>query len=286
MRGARSSPHRQACWIAPVIRPVTSSGLDWRDRLVGDLAAAAHHHDAVADREDVRHAVADQDDRDALVAQAADQVEHLGDLAHRDRRGRLVHQHDLGLRQARARDRDRLALAARHPAHEVARPRLRFELAEQLAGALVHGARVEELERAEAAADLAAEEDIGRGGQVVAEREVLIDDLDAVLARPRPACGNGPAGRCSRISPLVGGKLPAMILTSVDLPAPLSPIRPSTSPGSRSRSTSVNALMAPKFFEILRRERTGTQAFPNSGLRLVGAPPAARATLECRFGIV
>ena len=173
---------RQACWIAPVIRPVTSSGLDLRDRLLGDLAAAAEHDDAVGDGEDVGHAVADQDDGDALVAQPADEVEDLGDLAHRDRRGRLVHQHDLGLRQARAGDRHRLTLPARHAAHEVARPRLRFELAEELAGALVHGARVEELERAEAAADLAAEEDVGGCRQIVAEREVLIDDLDAALA--------------------------------------------------------------------------------------------------------
>ena len=60
------------------------------------------------------------------------------------------------------------------------------------------------------------------------------------------------------ISPDVGGKLPAMILTIVDFPAPLSPMRPSTSPGSSSRSTSVNALIAPKLLEILRRDRTGT----------------------------
>ena len=42
-----------------------------------------------------------------------------------------------------------------------------------------------------------------------------------------------------------------MILTSVDLPAPLSPIRPSTSPGSSDKSTSVSAVIAPKCLEIL-----------------------------------
>ena len=36
-------------------------------------------------------------------------------------------------------------------------------------------------------------------------------------------------------------KLPAMILTSVDLPAPLSPINPTTSPASRSSETSSSA---------------------------------------------
>ena len=41
---------------------------------------------------------------------------------------------------------------------------------------------IEPAERAEAAFDLAAEKHIGRGGEVVAEGEVLIDDLDALLA--------------------------------------------------------------------------------------------------------
>ena len=124
--------------IAPVMRPVTSSGRALRDRLVGHLLAAPQHDDAVGDGEHVGHAVADQHDRDAVVAQAADQVQHLGDLAHADRRRRLVHQHDLRVRQPRAGDRDRLALAAGHAAHQVARPRLRLQLGEQLAGALEH----------------------------------------------------------------------------------------------------------------------------------------------------
>src|SRR5690606_29386854 len=65
----------------------------------------------------------------------------------------------------------------------------------------------------------------------------------------------------------VGGKLPAMILTIVDLPAPLSPISPSTSPGSSSRLTSVSALIAPKLLEILRKDRTGTlKRFPQIAL--------------------
>ena len=42
---------------------------------------------------------------------------------------------------------------------------------------------VEDAHRPDALAQLAAEEDIGGRRQIVAEREVLIDDLDAVLAR-------------------------------------------------------------------------------------------------------
>src|SRR5258708_1395904 len=61
------------------------------DRLLGHLAAAAQHQHAVAHGEDVGHAVADQHDGDALVAQASDEVEHLPHLPHRDVAGRLVH---------------------------------------------------------------------------------------------------------------------------------------------------------------------------------------------------
>ena len=42
---------------------------------------------------------------------------------------------------------------------------------------------VEDADRADALAQLAPEKDVGGGGQIVAEREILIDDLDAVLAR-------------------------------------------------------------------------------------------------------
>src|SRR5215831_5203487 len=46
-----------------------------------------------------------------------------------------------------------------------------------------------------------------------------------------------------------------MILTSVDLPAPLSPMSPTTSPGWSDNETSVSAWMAPKFLEIRWRSR-------------------------------
>ena len=53
------------------------------------------------------------------------------------------------------------------------------------------------------------------------------------------------------IVPEDGLKFPAIILIRVDLPAPLSPINPKTSPGYNSRLTSSKALIAPKLFEIL-----------------------------------
>ncbi len=103
-------------------------------RLLGHLARrAGSTATRSATGEDVRHAVADQHDRDALVAQAPDEIEDLDHLANRDRRRGLVHQHDLGLGQAGPRNGDGLALSARHPADDVARPGLRFELADRLA---------------------------------------------------------------------------------------------------------------------------------------------------------
>ena len=104
----------QACSIAPVIRPVISCGEVAAIRLSATLVAAPQHDDAVGDREDVGHAVADQDDGEPLPPQFADEIENLRHLADGDRRGRLVHQHDFGVGKAGAGDRDRLALAARH----------------------------------------------------------------------------------------------------------------------------------------------------------------------------
>ncbi len=47
-------------------------------------------------------------------------------------------------------------------------------------------------------------------------------------------------------SPASGGNAPAMILSSVDLPAPLAPTRPLTFPSTTSKLTSLRAWTAPK----------------------------------------
>ena len=108
--------------------------------------------------------------------------------------------------------------------------RFGLEFGEQFAGALVHRVVVEPPDRPDPL-DLAAQEHVGGGRKIVAQREVLVDDLDALLAR---FDGLVEMDRLAveRISPDVGGKFPAITLTSVDLPAPLSPIKPRTSPGS------------------------------------------------------
>src|SRR3954452_14917892 len=60
--------------------------------------------------------------------------------------------------------------------------------------------------------------------------------------------------------PWLGGKLPAMMRTRVDLPAPLSPIRPTTSPGAIDRSTPCSARIAPNCLPRPLSSRTGCPA--------------------------
>ena len=153
--GGRSSPRAMASAIrqpsiAPVMRPVTSSGELAAIGLSATFSPrrSTTMRSATANTSGMRWLISTT--AIAVLAQAADQVQHLGDLAHADRRRRLVHQHDLRVRQPRARDRDRLALAAGHAPHQVARPRLRLQLGEQLAGALEHAAVVQDPQRAEA----------------------------------------------------------------------------------------------------------------------------------------
>ena len=248
----------QTCSMAPVMSPVTSSGELAAIVLSATLRPRRMHDDAVGDREHVGHAVADQHDGDALVAQLADEVQHLGHLAHRDRRRRLVHQHDLGVGQPGAGDRHRLALAARHLLDEIARARLRLQFREDLAGAPVHGGIVED-------AGTARRRGAARGRE---RRWPPRSDCCRApdpggrsrcrAGAPRPAgAARVPCRPCCMV-PWLGRKLPAIILTSVDLPAPLSPIRPTTSPASSDSETSLTAWMAPKCFEMLVSSRTAT----------------------------
>src|SRR3954470_23726921 len=151
-----------------------------------DAGAKAQNLDAVGHLEDLRHVVADEDDRQALVAHAADEVEHVARLDHAERGGRLVHEDDLRRPRHRPRDRDALALAAGH-----GRDRRRGVLqrdAEVLEGVAALGAHrllVDEAEPAEQARahDLAAEEHVGAGIELGREREVLVDGLDPQPAR-------------------------------------------------------------------------------------------------------
>src|SRR3984885_5517250 len=80
-------------------------------RIVRDDLTLAQDDDAVADREHVGQAVADQNDGDAILLESADEVEHMLDFPHGERSGWLVHDDGLGVESERAGDRDRLLLA-------------------------------------------------------------------------------------------------------------------------------------------------------------------------------
>ena len=136
-RGFDRHGHHAASF-APVMRAVTSSGLVSRIGLSALFSPRRMHDDAIADREDVGHAMRNQHDGNALFLEAVDQAQHLLDLPDRDRGGRLVHHDELGVGQSRPRDGDRLALTARHLLHEMLRPRLGTQLAEQLERARRH----------------------------------------------------------------------------------------------------------------------------------------------------
>ncbi|MGH7068073.1 MAG: hypothetical protein ACREFO_14120 [Acetobacteraceae bacterium] len=57
--------------------------------------------------------MADEQHALARCAQTPDQIEHIGDLLHRNRRGRFVHDDHAALEQKRPRDRYDLLLATR-----------------------------------------------------------------------------------------------------------------------------------------------------------------------------
>ena len=59
-----------------------------------------------------------------------------------------------------------------------------------------------------------------------------------------------------RISPDSRGSTPVMVLISVDFPAPLSPMRATTSPGKTSKSTFLRACTGPKCLLTRRVDRT------------------------------
>src|SRR5919206_1936066 len=80
--------------------------------------------------------------------------------------------------------------------------------------------------------------------------------------------------------------MPAMTLTRVDLPAPLSPTSATTSPAWTPKSTSSSARTGPKLLLTPSRARTGVSAFmvqdsfpPSAAAGDAGAPPAGPSSL-------
>ena len=145
-----------------------------------DHLAVLEDDDAIGEAHDVAHVVADQEDADALVAQALDEGADLRGFMGAQRRRRLVHDEDADVEMDGAGDGDRLALAARHLAH---RPfdigEIRVEAGERLGGLFGHPLLVEKAERGP---QFAAEKEVRRRIEVIGQRQRLVDRLDRVAA--------------------------------------------------------------------------------------------------------
>ena len=217
-----------------------------------------------------------------------DEVEQPADLLRRERRGRLVEQQHARPELERAGHRHELALAAREVAHRPAGDGDgAAELAHRVGGLARHAPAVEQRHRAQPAARLPPQEDVRGDVEVVAQRQVLVDDLDARGPRgERRAERDGLPS--SRTVPEVGGKTPLSTLTSVDLPAPLSPIRPTASDASRVKETPASAWMGPKRRPTSSSSSSATLRVdlgdrrPGRGSGAPRAPPAAPACPPAR----
>ena len=152
---------------------------DVRHARRADDAPVLHHANPIRQIKDVVNVVADQEDADAVGLELSDEFADLRRLLRSERRRRLVHDQNAGVEQDRARDRHRLALAAGQRFDRLLEAlEVRIEPAHDLARLGLHGDIVE---RAPACAQLAAEEQIGGGVDIVGERERLVDRLDAVF---------------------------------------------------------------------------------------------------------
>ena len=100
---------------------------------VDDVAAVAHHRDALAEREDLVQPVRDEEHRGALGAQRLDDAEEAVDLGRGERGGGLVHHDHARLGRERLRDLDDLLVGDREPARDAVGIELDAELGEQRA---------------------------------------------------------------------------------------------------------------------------------------------------------
>ncbi len=138
--------------------------------------AVVHDRDAVGQVEDVVDVVADEEDPDALALQLTDEVAHLRGLRRTQRRRRLVHDEDAGVEVDGPGDGDRLALPSRER-HDRGREvgEVGVQAVHDLAGRVLHGPVVQ---GPPARRQLAAQEDVARGADVVGQRQRLVDGLD------------------------------------------------------------------------------------------------------------
>jgi hypothetical protein len=148
-----------------------------------DVGAVAQHRHAVGQLVDLGHSVADVDDREAFLAQLADQAEQMFRFARRQRRRRFVHHQNACAGMHGARDLDELLLGDRQRADQRVRPERRAEARQHVLAAARHRRAVDGAPAPVAAAQLAPDVDVLRDGEVRREAQLLIDHRDAGIAR-------------------------------------------------------------------------------------------------------
>ena len=177
----------------------------------------------------------------------ADHVQDACRLLHAQRGGRFVEEQQSPAPERGLADRDDLALTARHGVDrrvEVGEPRRKLgdRVARPSASRACAGRRTAQARRPGRARD--------RGTGWPSDRTSRPGRGPGRRSRPRPRArrpANRIRGGCPRggSRPSLGRRTPAMHLTRVDLPAPLSPTRPTTSPRRISKLTSLSASTAP-----------------------------------------
>ena len=149
------------------------------DEVLPHELAVAQHGEAVADLVHLVEEVRDEEDRDALLLQRADDAEELGDLVGVEARGGLVEDEHLRLHVDRSGDRNELLHRERVVAEERPRVEVEVEAREQFGGAAAHRPPVDRAE----AARLAAEHDVLGHRQVRQEVDLLVHRRDARCLR-------------------------------------------------------------------------------------------------------
>src|ERR1700722_3223234 len=124
--------------------------------------------------------MSEEDHGDALSLEPSEQREHRLHFSHGESRCRLVEDENAGIERGGASDRDRLSLPARQLRHlrgDVGNSYL--EALQHFASATLHSRLVEKGASPQFSTQIEIAGDVDR----VAEREVLIDHLDATLPR-------------------------------------------------------------------------------------------------------
>ena len=232
---AQPSPVRHDGGLAEVGGGDVEVAADLVGRALGERPALVEHLDPVADVHDERHVVVDQQHAGLVVV--ADRAHDRGELGHL-RLGqpgrRLVHEHERRLGGERAGDAEPPLVAVRQRARRRLGQRRQAEQLEQLV------ARRRRASRGPAPTPSAATSTFSRTESSRNER--LCWNVRASPARAR-RCALQPVTRAlpSSTLPAVGKSKPVSTLTSVDLPAPFGPIRPTTSCRCSSSVTSCSA---------------------------------------------